>query len=89
MDASGQAGLQIIAIPPSDRSEHETLLPAVLDKLAADQEFDPKLKNHALTGEMAGFRECRPRPDLLIVYTKAEDPPSLIMMRIGSHSELF
>jgi mRNA interferase YafQ len=38
---------------------------------------------------MAGYRECHLRPDLLLVYAKAEDPPSLILMRLGSHSELF
>jgi mRNA interferase YafQ len=74
---------------PRYRSDLGVLLPAVLDRLAADRELDPKLKDHALTGEMAGFRECHLRPDLLLVYAKAEDRPSLILMRIGSHSELF
>jgi len=57
--------------------------------LAVDQELDPKWKDHNLTGELAGFRECHLRPDLLLVYAKTEDTPSLILMRIGSHSELF
>lgn len=47
------------------------------------------MKDHALTGEMSGFRECHLKPDLLLIYAKAEDPPALILMRIGSHSELF
>ena len=74
---------------PRYRHDLETPLPAVLDRLVVDQELDPKFKDHALTGEMTGFRECHLRPDLLLVYVKAEDPPSLILMRIGSHSELF
>ena len=74
---------------PRYRSDLGTLLPAILDKLVADQELDPKLKDHALTGEMAGFRECHLRPDLLLVYAKADTPPRLILMRLGSHSELF
>ena len=74
---------------PRYRNDLETLLPAVLDKLVVDQELDPRFKDHALTGKMAGFRECHLRPDLLLVYAKSEDPPSLILMRIGSHSELF
>jgi len=74
---------------PRYRGDLETLLPAVWHMLAVDQELDPKLKDHALTGEMASFRECHLRPDLLLVYAKAENPPSLILMRIGSHSELF
>jgi mRNA interferase YafQ len=59
---------------PRYRDDLETVLPAVLDKLVADRELDPKLKDHALTGEMAGFRECHLRPDLLLVYAKAENP---------------
>jgi mRNA interferase YafQ len=74
---------------PRYRSDLETVLPAVLDKLVVDRELDPKLKDHSLTGEMAGFRECHLRPDLLLVYAKTDDPPSLKLMRIGSHSELF
>jgi len=74
---------------PRYRDDLESVLPDVLDLLVADRELDPKLKDHALTGEMAGFRECHLRPDLLLVYTKAEAPPSLIIVRIGSHSELF
>ena len=74
---------------PRYRNDLETVLPAVLNKLVIDQELDPKLKDHALAGEMAGFRECHLRPDLLLVYAKDEDPPSLKLMRLGSHSELF
>jgi len=59
---------------PRYRSDLKTLLPAVLDKLVVDQELDPKLKDHALTGEMSGFRECHLKPDLLLIYAKAEDP---------------
>jgi mRNA interferase YafQ len=74
---------------PRFRTDLGALLPAVLDKLVFDQELDPKLKDHALIGEMVGYRECYLRPDLLLVYLKTEDPPSLDLMRIGSHSELF
>jgi len=89
LDSPVQARLQESAIQPRYRSDLKTLLPAVLDKLVVDQELDPKLKDHALTGEMSGFRECHLKPDLLLIYAKAEDPPALILMRIGSHSELF
>ena len=74
---------------PRYRNDLETLLPAVLDRLVADRALDPKYKDHALTGEIAGFRECHLRPDWLLVYAKAEDPSSLKLMRLGTHSELF
>jgi mRNA interferase YafQ len=74
---------------PRYRNDIALVLPAVLDALVDDRALDAKHKDHALTGEMAGFRECHLRPDLLLVYEKTEDPPSLNLMRIGSHSELF
>jgi mRNA interferase YafQ len=89
LDSPVQAGLQETTILPRYRIDLETVLPAVFDKLVINQELDPKLKDHALAGEMTGFRECHLRPDLLLVYTKTEDPPSLKLMRLASHSELF
>lgn len=74
---------------PRYRNDLKTLLPAVLDRLVVDQELDSKLKDHALIGEMSGFRECHLKPDLLLVNAKAEDPPALKLLRLGSHSELF
>jgi mRNA interferase YafQ len=74
---------------PRYRGDLETLFPAVLDTLATDQNLVPKFKDHALTGDMTGFRECHLRPDLLLVYAKADTPPRLILMRLGSHNELF
>ncbi|MCK9389622.1 MAG: type II toxin-antitoxin system YafQ family toxin [Sulfuritalea sp.] len=60
----------------------------VLVALATDQLLDARHRDHSLTGEWAGCRECHVKPDLLLVYRKDGDD-RLILARLGSHSELF
>ncbi|MFC2304656.1 type II toxin-antitoxin system YafQ family toxin [Cardiobacterium hominis] len=46
-----------------------------------------KYRDHALSGEWSGFRECHIKPDLLLIYETDEHTVQLV--RLGSHSELF
>ena len=39
--------------------------------MANDSPLDVKYRDHALTGDMAGLRECHIRPDLLLIYRYA------------------
>ena len=48
-----------------------------------------KNRDHALTGNCAGCRECHIQPDWLLIYEIAEDTIFLYLTRTGSHSELF
>jgi mRNA interferase YafQ len=66
----------------------DTLLVAVLELLIDDQLLPPGNRDHFLSGNWAGFRECHIRPDLLLVYDHP-DPDTLRLVRLGSHSELF
>ena len=66
---------------------NKDLLP-VFDALIADRLLDPRYRDHALTGVWKGYRECHIRPDLLLIYRKTDDS-TLILTRLGSHSELF
>jgi mRNA interferase YafQ len=45
-------------------------------------------RDHALSGDWAGYRECHVKPDLLLIYRKV-DQATLRLARLGSHSELF
>ena len=63
-------------------------LKAVLLALLTDQPLDTKNRDHDLSGDWAGYRECHIKPDLLLIYRKA-DPSILRLARLGSHSELF
>ena len=55
--------------------------------LINDHEIPKKYRDHALSGEWSGFRECHIKPDLLLIYETGED--SIQLVRLGSHSELF
>ena len=65
-----------------------TDLKPVIDMLVFDQPLAASYRDHGLTGEWAGCRECHIKPDLLLIYKKEEED-KLILVRLGSHSELF
>ena len=48
-----------------------------------------KNKDHALTGNWAGHRECHILPDWLLVYRIEDDVLVLTLARAGTHSDLF
>ncbi len=59
----------------------------VIDLLQAEEPLPEHSRDHALTGNYVGHRECHLTPDWLLIY-KVEDG-ILILVRMGSHSELF
>ncbi|WP_212883528.1 HP0892 family type II toxin-antitoxin system mRNA interferase toxin [Helicobacter pylori] len=63
------------------------LLYKVVENLAKEQPLDPKYKDHPLKGTLKDFRECHIKSDILLVYLVQDD--ELILVRLGSHSELF
>lgn len=63
-------------------------LKLVLVALATDQPLDVCYRDHDLSGNWAGYRECHIKPDLLLIYRKS-DTDTLRLARLGSHSELF
>lgn len=64
-------------------------LKEVLDKLANREELEHRNRDHALSGNYAGFRECHIKPDWLLVYAINDDKLILTASRTGSHSDLF
>jgi mRNA interferase YafQ len=60
----------------------------VLVALANDQTLELRHRDHELSGDWGGYRECHIKPDLLLIYRKTDDG-SLRLARLGSHSELF
>ena len=60
----------------------------VVELLVSDQVLPENTRDHALTGDWAGYRECHLKPDLLLIYRKPE-VDTLRLARLGSHSELF
>jgi mRNA interferase YafQ len=74
------------------RSRHRATLDtdfmSVLAALTNDQPLEPRYRDHDLSGDWAGYRDCHIKPDLVLIYRKP-DATTLRLARLGSHSELF
>ena len=61
----------------------------IIERLLNMEKLESKYKDHALSGNYRGFRECHVRPDWLFVYAIHKDKLILIASRTGTHSDLF
>mgnify|MGYP002774649414 FL=1 len=77
--------LKLAAKRGLDLAELET----VVNRLAAQQPLPDKNRDHSLTGDYIGFRECHIRPDWLLVYRIDGEDLVLFLFRTGSHTDLF
>jgi len=66
-----------------------SLLGVVVDMLAAGNELPEKYRDHSLSGNFAGCRECHITPDWLLIYEIADEELILYLTRTGKHSDLF
>jgi len=64
-------------------------LRVVIEKLANGEKLDERYRDHALTGDFSDCRECHIAPDWLLIYKVEETSVILVLMRTGSHSDLF
>ena len=69
------------------RANLDTDLPTIAGLLAADSPLPEKFHDHPLAGEWADHRDCHVKPDLVLIY-RLPDPESLVLVRLGSHSDL-
>lgn len=69
------------------RGKNLNKLKTVIDKLLDNQELETKYKDHALSGNWKGYRDCHIEPDWLLIYKITET--NLFLVRTGSHSDLF
>lgn len=65
------------------------LLDDVIRALSRGETLPEKNKDHALSGNWAGHRECHIQPDWLLVYRIEGDVLVLTLARTGTHSDLF
>ena len=64
-------------------------LKTVLNLLQQGIELPAKYKDHALTGNYIGCRECHIEPDWLLVYEIINEEFIILLLTTGSHSDLF
>ena len=65
------------------------LLENVIRMLADGETLPAKYRDHALTGNYSGYRECHITPDWLLIYEVRESELILYLTRTGTHSDLF
>lgn len=63
------------------------LLQQAIDTLRIPAPLPPKNKDHNLSGNYSGYRECHIEPDWLLIYKQTDD--ELRLDRTGTHSDLF
>ena len=66
----------------------DELLRKILVLLVEDSPLPAACREHALTGNWSGFRDCHLKPDLVLIFART-DPAMLVLVRLGSRSELF
>ena len=64
-------------------------LTVVLKLLQNGEELPSKYKDHALTGNYIGCRECHIEPDWLLVYEIINEELIILLLTTGSRSDLF
>ncbi|MCF6777981.1 type II toxin-antitoxin system YafQ family toxin [Thiotrichales bacterium 19X7-9] len=78
--------LKKIAKQNKDRNK----LNQVIETLQMEKPLADKYRDHLLTGNWKGHRECHITPDWLLIYKVVEGNVRLLRLsRTGSHSELF
>ncbi len=66
-----------------------SLLTEIIKKLAAGISLPEKNRDHLLSGDYSGCRECHITPDWLLIYEIDGSDLILYLTRTGTHSDLF
>ena len=71
------------------QGKNMALLEEVIDTLLQEKTLDAKYRDHPLSGNYIGFRECHVLSDWLLIYAINRDQLLLTASRTGTHSDLF
>ena len=64
-------------------------LDRIITALAMGEALPEKNRDHALSGQWSGHRECHVQPDWLLIYQIDGDVLVLTLTRTGTHADLF
>lgn len=71
------------------RGYNLSLITHVIQTLAEGEALPENYRDHALSGNYSGCRECHITPDWLLIYEIENEELFLYLTRTGSHSDLF
>ena len=66
-----------------------TLLDDVIVMLANGVRLPERYRDHALSGNRKGQRDCHIRPDWILVYERNDHVLTLLLCATGTHADLF
>ena len=69
------------------RNRKIQLLENIVAMLANGETLPPENRDHELTGNWVGHRECHIQPDWLVIYYQTDT--ELYLYRTGTHADLF
>lgn len=69
------------------RGKNVEKLKHIILKLVNQEILPRQLRDHMLSGNYQGTRECHIEPDWLLIYTLSKD--AVRLERTGTHSDLF
>lgn len=69
------------------RGYNLSLLNQVIDTLRIPEALPEKNRDHNLSGDYNGYKECHILPDWLLIYKQTDEELQLI--RTGTHADLF
>lgn len=65
------------------------LLDEVILLLRKREKLPEKCRDHSLSGDWAGYRDCHVSSDWLLIYMISDDGLILTVTRTGTHSDIF
>lgn len=71
------------------RGYNAKLMEEIIQKLAKGEQLPEKNKDHPLSGNYSGCRECHITSDWLLIYEIDNGELVLYLTRTGTHSDLF
>ena len=69
------------------RGKDKQKIAGVISRLVNQIPLEPKHRDHALTGNFKGRRDCHIEPDWLLIYKVGADV--ITFERTGTHSDIF
>jgi mRNA interferase YafQ len=85
LSGSFKRDLKLIVKRKRDISKMDT----VVEMLLSGDRLPGKYKDHYLSRNWAGHRECHIEPDWLLIYYVEDDVLTLTLTRTGTHIDLF
>jgi mRNA interferase YafQ len=61
----------------------------VLERIRTRVGLEPRHRDHALSGEWSGWRDCHVEGDWVLIYRVDDAAGEVLLGRTGTHSDLF